>query len=705
MTTSDRFPLDRTWLLCACLVLLPSCASEKFWESKTPGAWAAELEHADGERRLRACRALTRMGRRASSAIHLVLETLKNPDPEVRSLAARVLDSIGPEDGRVLEAVDEMASEAGAAVPALAALLKTDDQRLRFRVILALRKLGPAAESAVPALGEALETSRWEAGLQILLSLEEMGPAAKKATPALIRALSHDRWSIRATASKILIAITPDERVAIGYIRRALEDDHAGVRLGGIRGLKKLGAKAKTAIPLLEKVAAKDDDARVRAKALGALTEIRVACRPAPSRDEMEERVAWLRDHAVPVRTIDPEDGDFSDLTPLAGLFGKARIVQLGEQSHGDGATFLAKARLIRFLHETSGFDLLAWESGLYDCRRLEEALRSEVPIDEAVQEGVFRIWTASGHVRPAFAYARATHETEKPLEIAGFDCQFSTARGRAGYPGFVRTFFEKAGVEISKASYWGDFEELCERLGEPAYDPGRSEREDFRTAVTSLLTLLETELGRLEKAHDGREVGFVRRTLKNLLLFEESRRRSFARDPEANNVRDKGMAETLIWLADEYYPGRKLVAWGASFHFMRNAPTIRPQRPGLSYEHTVPMGETVHRAFKEEAYTIMFTAHHGAWGNPFFGGRTLKPAVRGSLEDLLHEAGFKYAFVDFRSLPDDHWLRGKLLARPLGYTWMEADWTKVFDGLFFTDAMFPSRRDGRVPTGEESGD
>src|SRR2546421_4659909 len=83
-------------------------------------------------------------------------------------------------------------------------------------------------------------------------------------------------------------------------------------------------------------------------------------------------KVAWLKDHALAVRSIDPADDDFSDLAPLRDLIGDARVVQLGEQSHGDGATFYAKARLIRFLHERMGFDVLAWESGMLDLRLAE---------------------------------------------------------------------------------------------------------------------------------------------------------------------------------------------------------------------------------------------------------------------------------------------------------------------------------------------
>src|SRR5512134_2516506 len=83
-----------------------------------------------------------------------------------------------------------------------------------------------------------------------------------------------------------------------------------------------------------------------------------------PSADELQK---WIAGHAVAVRTIDAADEDFRDLDPLIDAIGTARVVQLGEPTHGAGGSFAAKVRLIKFLHQRMGFDVLAWESGLYD--------------------------------------------------------------------------------------------------------------------------------------------------------------------------------------------------------------------------------------------------------------------------------------------------------------------------------------------------
>ena len=51
----------------------------------------------------------------------------------------------------------------------------------------------------------------------------------------------------------------------------------------------------------------------------------------------------------------------------LSQILKDKKIVLLGEQSHGDGATFEEKITLIKYLHENLGFNTIIFESGMYD--------------------------------------------------------------------------------------------------------------------------------------------------------------------------------------------------------------------------------------------------------------------------------------------------------------------------------------------------
>jgi erythromycin esterase len=421
-----------------------------------------------------------------------------------------------------------------------------------------------------------------------------------------------------------------------------------------------------------------------------------------------DERAAWLREHVVPVRTIDPEDEDFGDLEPLVERIGAARVVALGEQSHGDGATFLAKHRLIRFLHQRMGFDVLLWESGMFDCRRIDGALGAGLGAAQAALLGIFRIFGESGQVLPLLDYARSTRASLRPLEMGGFDCQFSAADARAELHGHLARFFGALDAGILEPPGGPDWSAALAALCRYADNPeagkkeGAGERasiEDERVVVPYLLDVLHERRAELARVHGEREIDFAERVLGNLSALDEMGREVPRKKPSDTNLRDRRMGENLVWLLDRYYPGRKVIVWAASFHLMRNAPTIRCE--DIDYAGTVPMGQVAHDQLRDDYYAIAFTAHSGRAGNVFGKPVELQPPPAESLEQLLHAAGHAYAFLDLRRLaPGGAWLAGEVSARPLGYSDMHADWTQVFDAFLFTDRMFPSTRDGAVPDG-----
>ncbi len=69
---------------------------------------------------------------------------------------------------------------------------------------------------------------------------------------------------------------------------------------------------------------------------------------------------------------------------------------------------------------------MLAWESGLFDCQLMQEALATGKDPVQAAEASLFRIWGESGQTRWLFQYLQDTQASENPLWTAGFDCQIS---------------------------------------------------------------------------------------------------------------------------------------------------------------------------------------------------------------------------------------------------------------------------------------
>src|SRR5579872_422401 len=152
----------------------------------------------------------------------------------------------------------------------------------------------------------------------------------------------------------------------------------------------------------------------------GASVALRAAAQPAIE--------TYIKQHTFPVGAIDPDSTNFADLSPIGESIGDARIVLLGEQDHGDAPTFLAKSRLIRYLHEKKGFNVLAFESDFFGLNRgWRPGLRAE-ELDSLERKNIYALWTGCDACQFLFfQYLPATQQTANPIMLAGIDDQMSS--------------------------------------------------------------------------------------------------------------------------------------------------------------------------------------------------------------------------------------------------------------------------------------
>src|SRR5262249_40592063 len=72
--------------------------------------------------------------------------------------------------------------------------------------------------------------------------------------------------------------------------------------------------------------------------------------------------VAWLKANGLVLATASPGSG-FDDLAPLRTRLAGARIVSLGEATHGTREFFALKHRLIEYAVAELGFTMVAFEA------------------------------------------------------------------------------------------------------------------------------------------------------------------------------------------------------------------------------------------------------------------------------------------------------------------------------------------------------
>jgi len=361
----------------------------------------------------------------------------------------------------------------------------------------------------------------------------------------------------------------------------------------------------------------------------------------------------WLDRHAVEVRTLSM-DGPLDDLDAFRKHLRGVRVVQLGENTHGDGAAFAAKCRLIRWLHEHMGFDVVAFESGLFECDRATRLLKPGADPVEVMRASIFPIWHAV-QVVPLFRYLVAQSATRNPMALTGFDIRTS---GRDA---------EKLLPEALGALRAAGFS--------PATQPD----------AAALAKLFADNREKLVESHGAREVAFLERSLQCRVARD---RFEPMQGSERTNFRDRWMAENLVWLATERYPNQKIVCWAATAHQAHGLDAIRRGGQPM-YEGVTMAGVHAKKALGNKMHTIGFVAHGGWAGLWTRAAFEVPPPAADSVESLLHRHGKPYLLVPLKRAPFD-W---PLFMAPMSYARnLRADWSEVVDSVFYIEEMEPAK-------------
>src|SRR5262249_10654333 len=159
----------------------------------------------------------------------------------------------------------------------------------------------------------------------------------------------------------------------------------------------------------------------------------------------------------------------------------------------------------------------------------------------------------------------------------------------------------------------------------------------------------------------------------------------------EMFNPRDEQGGRNMIWLARTFYPDRKIIVWAASMHLLREHAAIETRDPRLDYTGVASMGHHLSAALGSAVLTVACTAGGGEAGIALRERWKLAPAPSGSFEDLCVRAGLENAVVPVPRA-DAGPFHGPILARPLGYQPMRADWKRHVDAFVFIKTMEPSK-------------
>ena len=134
--------------------------------------------------------------------------------------------------------------------------------------------------------------------------------------------------------------------------------------------------------------------------------------------------VEWVAAHAVRLQTPDAGHG-FADMQPLKKMIGNARIVSLGEATHGTREFFQLKHRMLEFLATEMGFTIFSIEANMPEAYQLNDFVLNGKGDPAKLIKGMY-FWTwDTQEVLDMVLWLREFNKSGKGrLQFTGFDMQ-----------------------------------------------------------------------------------------------------------------------------------------------------------------------------------------------------------------------------------------------------------------------------------------
>lgn len=411
-----------------------------------------------------------------------------------------------------------------------------------------------------------------------------------------------------------------------------------------------------------------------------------------------------LRPHAIP---LSGSDGAAADVTAIVDRIGDARIVLLGEASHGTHEFYALRAAVTRRLIETRGFRAVTIEGDWPDTRRVDRFVRGGAgDADAAGALGGFRrfpqwMWRNTV-VRDFVSWLRARNVKLPPREhcgVYGLDLYSLHASIDA-----VLRYLER--VDPRAAERARERYACFEAVGSDdpqayGFVTSRGMAEPCEDDVVRQLAELRhcADDYRAQDAGAADDDFFSAEQNARLVANAEQYYRSMFRGRVSSwNLRDTHMAETLdavIARLEQEGERARVCVWAHNSHLGDARATAMGRAGELN------VGQLVRESHGRDACLVGFTTFAGTvtathdWDEPAR-RRDVRPALPGSVESLFHRLDLPRFLLDLRDPAVRSALGGDLLERAIGVIYrpetermshyFEADVAHQFDLVVHVD-------------------
>ena len=371
-----------------------------------------------------------------------------------------------------------------------------------------------------------------------------------------------------------------------------------------------------------------------------------------------------------------------TDYDPLMDLIGDARVVLLGEASHGTQEFYRERAQITKRLIVEKGFVAVAVEADWPDAYRVNRYVQGRSR-DRDGRRALsdfqrFPIWM--------WRNREVLHFVEW---LKNFNDRLPAGRAKVGFYGLdlyslhasigaVLRYLETVDPEASRRARarYGCFDHFGEDTQSYGYAAGFGMTKSCEDAVVSELREIQRRAEEYLR-RDGfvaeDEFFFAEQNARLVKNAERYYRFMFQGRVSSWNLRDQHMAETLNALMahlSKHQPQTKIVVWEHNSHLGDARATDMGDAGELN------VGQLVRERYGRDAVLIGFTTYRGTvtaasqWDGPTE-RKAVRPALAESYEALFHEVGLPHFLVMWDDPGIAEELRKRRLERAIGVIYL----------------------------------
>ena len=381
---------------------------------------------------------------------------------------------------------------------------------------------------------------------------------------------------------------------------------------------------------------------------------------------------SFIKENSVPFKSI--ESDDYADLMFLKDILKDKQYVFLGESSHIVKEFNEVKYRLIKFLNKEMDFEVITFESNLWDCYNTN-IQKDSLTAKQMLANSIYGVWHTTT-LLDLMEYIK-----NNDLTLSGFDIKESgkpnyyfeenklkeISPSVAKYSKNTLTEYYKFKKYLSQNNYF----KWKKNIGPEFYSKGNE--------IVLKLKILNDSLIELKKKYPlDKALKIYQKDIENKTFYTSCYIAKGGYNINISKKRDSLMATTLTWLIKEIYPDKKIIFGAHNAHISKNI-----------YLNQKRMGAWLPDSIRNMSYFIGLYMYRGiTYTDKVI---KIKKPYKNSLEAIMIQPQYKYSFCDFSKQKEDEgnsWIFQKTPTLHWGMSKEKLILRVTYDGLIFIDKV-----------------